>query len=106
MLIALHAQSGQALDEGIGGGLAGIAAAALGIVNNAPGTASPIPGLLAPFAFNDPLKVALALVCAIVGGAVGGMVVSAVCLRVKPKLRVPAPSIEMEPGRPVSSEPV
>ncbi len=90
----------------LGGGLAGIAAAALGIVNNAPGTASPIPGLLAPFAFNDPLKVALALVCAIVGGAVGGMVVSAVCLRVKPKLRVPAPSIEMEPGRPVSSEPV
>lgn len=37
-----------------GGGLAGIAAAMLGIVNNAPGTASPIPGLLAPFAFNDP----------------------------------------------------
>ena len=89
-----------------GGGLAGMGAAVLGIVNDAPGTASPIPGLLAPFAFNDPLKVALALVCAIVGGAVGGMVVSAVCLRVKPKLRVPAPSIEMEPGRPVSSEPV
>ena len=29
-----------------GGGLAGISAAAFGIINNAPGTASPIPGLL------------------------------------------------------------
>ena len=32
-----------------GGGLAGLAAAMLGIINNAPGTASPIPVLLAPF---------------------------------------------------------
>ena len=35
-----------------GGGLAGLAAAALGIVNNAPGTASPIPGMIGPFGFN------------------------------------------------------
>ena len=53
-----------------GGGLAGIAAAALGIINNAPGTASPIPGLLAPFAFNPPLKVVAALVLGAIGGSI------------------------------------
>lgn len=37
-----------------GGGFAGISAAVFHIVNNAPGTASPIPGLLAPFAFTPP----------------------------------------------------
>lgn len=61
-----------------GGGIAGVGAALLGIVNNAPGTASPIPGLLAPFAFNDPKKVVLALVIGAAGGilagAVGGVV--------------------------------
>ncbi|XCP87180.1 PTS sugar transporter subunit IIC [Roseburia hominis] len=57
-----------------GGGLAGIAAATLGIVNNAPGTASPIPGLLAPFAFNPPLTVLLALALAILGGTTAGLV--------------------------------
>lgn len=61
-----------------GGGLAGIAAAALGIINNAPGTASPIPGLLAPFAFNPPLKVLLALALAILGGTLAGLVGSTV----------------------------
>ena len=61
-----------------GGGLAGIAAAALGIVNNAPGTASPIPGLLAPFAFNPPLTVLLALALAILGGTLAGFVGAAV----------------------------
>ncbi len=55
-----------------GGGLAGIAAALLGIVNNAPGTASPIPGLLAPFAFNPPGKVLLALPLGAVGGTLAG----------------------------------
>ena len=55
-----------------GGGLAGIAAALLGIVNNAPGTASPIPGLLAPFAFNPPGKVLLALALGAVGGTLAG----------------------------------
>ena len=57
----------------IGGGLAGISAAVFGIVNNAPGTASPIPGLLAPFAFNEPLNVVLALVFAILGGCAAGL---------------------------------
>ena len=56
----------------LGGGLAGISAAVFGIVNNAPGTASPIPGLLAPFAFNEPLNVVLALVFAILGGCAAG----------------------------------
>lgn len=57
-----------------GGGLAGIAASMLGIVNNAPGTASPIPGLLAPFAFNAPGTVVLALALGALGGAVAGLV--------------------------------
>lgn len=57
-----------------GGGLAGIAAAALGIINNAPGTASPIPGLLAPFAFNPPLKVVAALVLGAIGGSIASLV--------------------------------
>jgi len=61
-----------------GGALSGIAAAVLGIVNNAPGTASPIPGLLAPFAFNDPMKVLLAMAIAAVGGTAAGYVGSAV----------------------------
>lgn len=55
-----------------GGALSGAAAALLGIVNNAPGTASPIPGLLAPFAFNDPMKVVLAMALAAVGGIIAG----------------------------------
>ena len=58
----------------IGGGLAGIAAAALGVVNNAPGTASPIPGMLAPFAFNEPSTVFLALLLAAIGGVIAGVI--------------------------------
>lgn len=61
-----------------GGGLAGIAAAALGIINNAPGTASPIPGLLAPFAFNPPLKVVAALALGAIGGSIAGLIGSMV----------------------------
>ena len=64
-----------------GGAISGIAAALLGIVNNAPGTASPIPGLLAPFAFNDPMKVVLAMAIAAVGGTVAGLVGSEVFKR-------------------------
>ncbi len=63
-----------------GGGLAGLAAAAFGIVNNAPGTASPIPGMIAPFGFNPAFNVICALVLAALGGLaagyVGGMVFS------------------------------
>ena len=67
------------LPEGVNiivGALSGVAAAVMGIVNNAPGTASPIPGLLAPFAFNPPVKVLIALAWAIVSGFIGGMIVS------------------------------
>ena len=61
-----------------GGGLAGVAAAMLGIVNNAPGTASPIPGLIAPFAFNPAGKVILAIVLAVIGGCVAGWIGSSI----------------------------
>ena len=54
------------------------AAAVFGIINNAPGTASPIPGLLAPFAFNPPLKVIAAIGLAILGGITAGVVGSTV----------------------------
>ncbi|GAA0114485.1 PTS sugar transporter subunit IIC [Clostridium senegalense] len=56
-----------------GGGLAGLSAAIFGIINNAPGTASPIPGLLAPFAFNNPKNVIFAIIFAILGGTVAGL---------------------------------
>lgn len=63
-----------------GGGLAGVSAAYFNIINNAPGTAAPIPGLLAPFGFNEPIKVILALIFASIGGIVAGMVGSKVHL--------------------------
>ena len=72
-----------------GGGLSGIAAAVFHIVNNAPGTASPIPGLLAPFAFNPAVNVLLALVFAVVGGTLAGFVGSIVF-----KKRVKLPETE------------
>lgn len=80
----------------VGGGLAGIGAAALGIVNNAPGTASPIPGLLAPFAFNDPLKVVIALALAVVSGLVGGFAVSSL-FRALQKAKLPQPPTDINP---------
>ena len=46
----------------------------LGIIDNAPGTASPIPGLLAPFAFNPAGKVILALAISVVMGCLGGLI--------------------------------
>lgn len=58
----------------LGGGLAGIAAAHFKIINNAPGTASPIPGLIAPFGFNDPIKVITCILLAIIGGLIAGQV--------------------------------
>lgn len=73
-----------------GGGLAGISAAAFHIVNNAPGTASPIPGLLAPFAFNKPLTVVCALFFAALGGALAGFVGSLVFKNYKGKNLSPA----------------
>lgn len=62
----------------IGGGLAGLAAAYFGIINNAPGTASPIPGLLAPFGFNPAIPVIMALIFAILGGTFAGFLGSMV----------------------------
>lgn len=62
----------------IGGGLAGVSAALFNIVNNAPGTASPIPGLIAPFAFNSPISVICALILAILGGSIAGYIGSIV----------------------------
>lgn len=57
-----------------GGALAGVSAAYFNIINNAPGTASPIPGLLAPFGFNPPMNVILAVICAAIGGTLAGLV--------------------------------
>lgn len=56
-----------------GGGLSGMCAAAFGIVCNAPGTASPIPGMLAPFAFNDPKTVLMVLLIAAGCGLAAGL---------------------------------
>ena len=84
-----------------GGGLAGIAAAVLGIVNNAPGTASPIPGLLAPFAFNAPVKVLLALALGALGGTIAGLAGAAVFksfAKDAPKAESPAPVLAAEAG--------
>ena len=74
-----------------GGGFSGVAAAFLGIINNAPGTASPIPGLLAPFAFNPPLKVLMALLLAAISGTLAGIVGAIVFKKkydMKPELSV------------------
>ena len=43
----------------VGGALAGIITSLFQLVNNAPGTASPIPGLLVLFGFNDVVKVTI-----------------------------------------------
>lgn len=69
----------------IGGGLAGLSAAYFKIINNAPGTASPIPGLLAPFGFNEPKSVIFAVLFAIGGGIIGGLVGSAITLHIRKK---------------------
>ena len=72
----------------LGGSLSGIAAVTLGIVCDAPGTASTIPGLLAPFAFNDPARVILAMGIALMCGLAGGWIAS---MLFKPRTaRVPA----------------
>lgn len=59
-----------------GGALAGLSAAYFNIVSNAPGTASPIPGLLTPFAFNPASDVIMALIFAMIGGIIGGLLIS------------------------------
>lgn len=69
----------------IGGGLAGLSAAYFKIINNAPGTASPIPGLLAPFGFNEPKAVIFSVLFAIGGGIAAGLVSSTVILYFRKK---------------------
>ncbi len=59
-----------------GGAMSGVIAAMLNIVNNAPGTASTIRGMLAPFAFNPPGLVLMALVLACACGIAGGALVA------------------------------
>lgn len=58
----------------LGGSLAGMTAAYLGIVNNAPGTASPVPGLLSSIAFNSPEKLLIAALATAIAGLVGGII--------------------------------
>ena len=79
-----------------GGGFAGISAAVFHIVNNAPGTASPIPGLLAPFAFNPATHVIGALAFAVIGGCLAGIVGSRVF---RQKIKVPAVPANDERGQ-------
>lgn len=62
----------------------------LGIVNNAPGTASPIPGMIAPFGFNPAGKVVLALALAALGGALAGYVGGTVFSRLESRKKAPA----------------
>ena len=63
-----------------GGAFAGLAAVYFNIINNAPGTAAPIPGLLAPFAFNNPLNVILAIIVAAIAGTLAGVVTTSIHL--------------------------
>ena len=67
----------------VGGSLAGLSAAYFNIISNAPGTASPIPGLLTPFAFNPAPTVFMALIFAMLGGIIGGFIVSTFFLYLK-----------------------
>ena len=64
----------------IAGGLAGIVVALFGLINNAPGTASAVPGLIVLFGWNDPIKVlTVALITALCGfiiGIIGALVFS------------------------------
>jgi len=56
----------------IGGAAAGVIIAMAGLINNAPGTATPIAGLAVMYGFNDPMKVTIiALLCATVGALSG-----------------------------------
>ncbi|WP_084184956.1 PTS sugar transporter subunit IIC [Salinicoccus luteus] len=56
----------------IGGGLSGVIIAYSGLVNNAPGTATPTAGLLVLFGYNPAMQVLLyAVIVAVVSGMVG-----------------------------------
>lgn len=68
-----------------GGAFAGLAAVYFNIINNAPGTAAPIPGLLAPFAFNDASTVLMAILFAVIGGTIAGYVGTSIHLKLDQK---------------------
>ena len=77
-----------------GGAAGGLVAVYFNIINNAPGTAAPIPGLLAPFAFNDATTVLMAIVCAAIGGIVAGYLSTSVHIK-----------IAQLKGKPITNEP-
>lgn len=87
-----------------GGGLAGISAAVFHIVNNAPGTASPIPGLLAPFAFNAPGTVVISLAFAAAGGLLAGFIGGTVFKHIREKKGILVKEIIAETTEAVESE--
>lgn len=57
----------------ISGGLIGIMIALSGMINNSPGTASVVPGIIAAYAWNPPLQVTIYAVLALVIGAAAGL---------------------------------
>lgn len=69
----------------LGGGLSGIIAVLFGIICNAPGTAAPIPGMLAPFAFNEPGCVFIALGLSAVAGTLCGWIGSQIFIMLNRK---------------------
>ncbi|EKU93421.1 Predicted membrane protein, putative toxin regulator [Alloiococcus otitis] len=58
----------------ISGGLIGIMISLAGLINNTPGTASVVPGIIAAFAWNPPGQVVLYSVLGLIIGAVVGIV--------------------------------
>lgn len=65
-----------------GGAFAGLVAVYFNIINDAPGTAAPIPGLLAPFAFNEASTVLMAIFAAAIGGIIAGYIGTSIHLKV------------------------
>lgn len=57
----------------ISGGLIGIMIALSGMINNSPGTASVVPGIIAAYAWNPPLQVTIYAVLALIIGAAAGL---------------------------------
>ena len=68
-----------------GGALSGLVAVYFNIINDAPGTAAPIPGLLAPFAFNEAGTVVMAVIAASICGIAAGYVGSSIHLKLDEK---------------------
>lgn len=65
-----------------GGAMSGVVAVYFNIINDAPGTAAPIPGLLAPFAFNDASSVLMAIAAAAACGIFAGYVGTSIHLKI------------------------